>query len=81
MPKKSKNDEVENVSKIFDMGTILREARKKADMTQEELAMRIGTKRSYISRIERDAGSIRLSTLVKIIEKGLEGKIQINIII
>ena len=81
MPKKSKNDEVENVSKIFDMGTILREARKKADMTQEELAVRIGTKRSYISRIERDAGSIRLSTLVKIIEKGLEGKIQINIII
>ena len=71
--------EVENTTNVLKMGEILKEARKKANLTQEELAFRIGSKRSYISRIERDASSVKLSTLIKIIENGLGGKVDINI--
>jgi HTH-type transcriptional regulator / antitoxin HipB len=73
--------EVENTANVLKMGEILKEARKKANLTQEELAFRIGSKRSYISRIERDASSVKLSTLIKIIENGLGGKVDINITI
>ena len=63
----------------FKLGVLIREARKKANLTQQELAERSDTKRSYISRIERDASDIRLSTLMRIIEKGLGGKLNIHI--
>src|SRR5215218_4040061 len=45
------------------IGTLLRQAREKAGLTQEEVARRLETKKSAISRIENSAGSIRLSTL------------------
>lgn len=63
----------------FKLGVLIREARKKANLTQQELAERSHTKRSYISRIERDASDIRLSTLIRIIEEGLGGKLNIQI--
>jgi transcriptional regulator with XRE-family HTH domain len=64
---------------LLDIGKIIKEIRRKNDITQEELAKRIGTKRAYISRIEKDASNIRLSTLVKILEKGLDARINLNI--
>lgn len=64
---------------LLDIGKIIKEIRRKNDITQEELAERIGTKRAYISRIEKDASNIRLSTLVKILEKGLDARINLNI--
>ena len=73
--------EVENTTNVLKMGELLKEARKKANLTQEELAFRIGSKRSHISRIERDASSVKISTLIKIIENGLGGKVDINITI
>ncbi len=47
----------------FKIGAILRQAREQAGITQEELAERIHTRKSAISRIENHADDIRLSTL------------------
>ena len=47
----------------FKVGVLLRQAREEAGLTQEELAERLDTKKSAISRIENHAGDIRLSTL------------------
>ncbi len=47
----------------FKVGVLLRRAREEAGLTQEELAARLETKKSAISRIENHAGDIRLSTL------------------
>ncbi len=47
----------------FKIGVILRQERERAGMTQEEVAERLATKKSAISRIENHAGDIRLSTL------------------
>ena len=47
----------------FKIGVLLRQAREQAGLTQEEVAERLETKKSAISRIENSAGSIRLSTL------------------
>ncbi len=47
----------------FKVGALLRQAREKAGLTQEEVAERLETKKSAISRIENSAGSIRFSTL------------------
>ena len=49
----------------FKLGVLLRQERKKAGLTQEELASRMSTKKSAISRIENHAEDIKLSTLEK----------------
>lgn len=63
----------------FHLGVLLEEARLKLGMTQEELAAKCGTKKSYISRIENNASDIRLSTLMNIIQNGLGGKLKLSI--
>ena len=47
----------------FKIGVILRQARESAGLTQEEMAQRLQTKKSAISRIENHADDVRLSTL------------------
>jgi transcriptional regulator with XRE-family HTH domain len=47
-------------------------------MTQAELALRVGTTKNYISRIENDASDIRLSTLMRIINEGLGGHLKLT---
>ena len=47
----------------FKIGAMLRQAREQAGITQEELAARVHTQKSAISRIENHADDIRLSTL------------------
>jgi len=47
----------------FKIGVILRQAREEAGLTQEEVARRLRTKKSAISRIENHADDVRLSTL------------------
>ncbi len=74
-----KREDFERSYEAFKLGVLIREARKKANLTQEQLAEKTGTKRTYISRIEHDASDIRLSTLLRIIEKGLGGKLELNI--
>ena len=48
----------------FKIGVILKQAREKAGLTQEEIAQRLHTKKTAISRIENHAEDIKLSTLV-----------------
>ena len=63
----------------FRLGVLLEEARLKLGMTQEELAVKCGTNKSYISRIENNASDIRLSTLMKIIQTGLGGHLKLTL--
>lgn len=62
----------------FKIGVLIQEARKKQHLTQEELALRVGTTKNYISRIENDASDIRLTTLMRIIREGLGGNLTLN---
>ena len=50
----------------FKIGVMLRQAREKAGLSQEEIARKIRTKRTAISRIENHAEDIKLSTLYKV---------------
>lgn len=50
----------------FRIGAVLREARESAGLTQEELATRLNTKKTAISRIENHAEDIKLSTLERV---------------
>ena len=66
-------------AKAFAIGEIIREARKEAKMTQEQLAERTGTKKSFISRIENGRSDIQLSTLYKLMEVGLGKRVNLTI--
>ncbi len=63
----------------FKLGVMLQELRKEKGLTQEQLAERCGTTKTYISRIENNASDIRLSTLIKIIRVGLGGQLNLNV--
>jgi ribosome-binding protein aMBF1 (putative translation factor) len=52
----------------FKIGVMLRAAREEAGFTQDDIAKRLSTKKSAISRIENHAEDIRLSTLEKFAE-------------
>ncbi|MBK8924804.1 MAG: helix-turn-helix transcriptional regulator [Crocinitomicaceae bacterium] len=66
-----KRDQFEEKAQYFVISEMLKEARKKANMTQDELAAKVGTKKSYISRLENGKCDIQLSTLYRIFEHGL----------
>lgn len=68
-------NEYEERAQMFIVSEMLKEARKQANLTQEELAEKAGTKKSYISKVENAKGNIQLSTLIRIFEKGLNRKI------
>jgi HTH-type transcriptional regulator/antitoxin HipB len=72
-------DRFDAESLAFRLGVMLREARKEARLTQEELAERTGTKKSYISRIERGLSDIQMSTYQRLIEIGLGKNLSISI--
>ncbi|WP_040416981.1 helix-turn-helix domain-containing protein [Cyclobacterium qasimii] len=63
----------------FAIGELIKEERKLSNMTQEQLALKIGTKKSFISRIENGKSDIQLSTLYRILEIGLGKKISFTI--
>ena len=63
----------------FKLGVMLQELRKEKGLTQEQLAEKCGTTKTYISRIENDASDIRLSTLMRIIREGLGGHLNISV--
>ena len=68
-------NQYEENSQMFIISEMLKEARKDANLTQEQLAEKAGTKKSYISKIENAKGNIQLSTLIRIFEIGLNRKI------
>ena len=64
--------------KQFKIGVVLRQARESAGLTQEELALRLKTKKTAISRIENHAEDIKLSTLDRV-AKALGKRLEVNI--
>jgi len=62
----------------FKIGVILRQAREASGLTQEELAFRLNTKKTAISRIENHAEDIKLSTLERV-AKALGKQLQVHI--
>lgn len=63
----------------FILGERLKEERQKAGLTQEQLANKIGTKKSYISRVENGHTDIQVSTLLKIFQ-GLGRRVSLTIL-
>ena len=63
-----KRTEFEEKAQYFVISEMLKEARKEANTTQEQLADKVGTKKSYISRLENGKCDIQLSTLYRIFE-------------
>ena len=76
----STRDEYEAKANYFVISEMLKEARKEAHITQEQLANKIGTKKSYISRLENGKADIQVSTLYKIFETGLGRKIRLTLL-
>ena len=74
-----KRDVFEERAQYYVISEMLKEARKEANMTQEQLAEKVGTKKSYISRLENGKCDIQLSTLYRIFEYGLGKKINLLI--
>ncbi len=74
-----KRTEFEMKAKAFAIGEILREARKEAQMTQEQLAQKTGTRKSFISRIENGQSDIQLSTLYRLVEIGFGKRVYLTI--
>jgi len=75
----AKRDKFEEKAQYFVISTMLKEARLEAHMTQEDLAEKLGTKKSYISRLENGKCDIQLSTLYRIFEFGLGRRINLLI--
>ena len=63
----------------FIIGEQLKDERLKAGLTQKELADKIGTKKSFISRVENGKADIQLSTLVKVF-RGVGREISVRVL-
>lgn len=75
----AERDRFERDAEAFILAERLREERLKAGLTQEQLAEKIGTKKSYISRIENGKADVQLSTLFKIFQ-GLGKRVSLTIL-
>ncbi|MFP4061137.1 MAG: helix-turn-helix domain-containing protein [Bacteroidales bacterium] len=58
---------------------MIQELRKENGLTQEQLANKCGTTKTYISRIENNASDIRLSTLMRIVREGFGRHLRLSI--
>ena len=63
----------------FIIGEQLKEERQRAGLSQEQLALRIGTKKSFISRVENGRADIQLSTLVRLFQ-GLGRQVRVMVL-
>ncbi len=74
-----RREKFEEGYEAFKLGVMLQEMRKQKNMTQEQLAEKCGTTKTYISRIENDASDIRLSTLMRIVREGFGGHLKLSV--
>lgn len=72
-------DALESGYENFKIGALIHEARLEKGLSQEELALKVGTTKSYISKIENNIKEVRFSTLKKIVELGLGGHLELSI--
>lgn len=66
-------------TEAFCLAETLKEERLRAGLTQEELAQKIGSKRTYISRLERGKSDVQLSTLFRIFQ-GLGRRVSVAVL-
>lgn len=59
------------------LGKMIREVRRRRNLTQEELGRRVGVGKAQISKLERSAGDARMSTIIRVF-KALNAKINFN---
>jgi ribosome-binding protein aMBF1 (putative translation factor) len=74
-----KRNKFEKEYQNFKLGAMIHEARIGKGLTQEQLAEKCGTNKAYISKVENDIKDIRISTLQKIIEIGLGGRLNLSV--
>lgn len=74
-------DRIERELEALRIGFKIRNAREKKEMTQAELASRIDKKRTFISKVENDGENITLKTLYDVVERGLGGKLKIEVVV
>ena len=74
-----RRDEFEKGYEEFKLGILIQQARLKKGHTQKQLAEKCGTNKGYISKVENNIKDVRLSTLQKIVEIGLGGKLNLGI--
>jgi len=75
----AKREKFEKGYEEFKLGVLLQQARLEKGLTQEQLAEKCGTNKGYISRVENNIKDVRISTLQKIVEIGLDGHLQLSI--
>jgi len=74
-----KRDDLERELEALRVGLKIKNARESLHMTQEQLANRIDKKRSFISKVESDGENMTLKTLFDVVERGLGGKLRIEV--
>jgi ribosome-binding protein aMBF1 (putative translation factor) len=74
-----KRDKFDKGYETFKLGAMIHDARLEKGMTQEQLAVKCGTNKAYISKVENDIKDVRISTLQKIIEVGLGGQLNLSV--
>ena len=74
-----KREEIEAGYENFKMGALIHDTRIEMGMTQEQLAVKVGTTKSYISKIENNMKEARISTLQRIVELGFGGQLELSI--
>ena len=74
-----KREKFEEGFEAFKLGVMIQELRKENGLTQEQLAEKCGTTKTYISRIENNASDIRLSTLMRIIREGFGKQLRLSV--
>ena len=75
----AEREKFEEGFEAFKLGAMLQELRKENGLTQEQLAKKCGTTKTYISRIENNASDIRLSTLMRIFREGFGGHLRLKL--
>ena len=78
-PGSESRTQFEQKAEAYVVAELVKESRKKAKLTQEQLASKLNVNRAYISKIECASSDIRISTLRRIIETGLGGRLYINV--
>jgi len=74
-----RRDTLDREFENFKIGLQLKKAREEKNLTQAELASMLDKKREFISRVENNNSNLTLKTLFEIVEKGLGGKLKIQI--
>ena len=74
-----RRDRLDRDFESFKIGLLLRKAREDKALTQAQLGQIVNKKREYISRVENDGSNLTLKTLFDIVEKGLGGKVKIEL--